>query len=430
MTIRCRNSHGIKFCILLGIIASAVIAADAPAPKAENPQADAGLSSAEAKKLPQLTVAALPAHIGLAAGEEWSRVTYQFANLSPQDFQIVGRSAFFHSLETDWQSRVIGPIATDVKLPSLSQTDWKDTPQIPAEIVAQAQQAGALEGKELLFVQNFTLKSPAGEITHVSVTIVFRVDAEPPATEHMELPHYDVTVLNALRADKAKGAQLAKFLEFAEGSYGKLSTVLGFTPHSGRKVPLHVISYGGYSHYQAGRGGYVNMPCDVIESQGTSEWLFVAYPHELTHYFLLEEFPDPPRWFIEGPASFFGTKVAGQLGYQGMVKEDRKKIAGWAAEYASHRQQYVFTDVWPGDGGEPGEGYALGLGRGYELCAKLEELCGPDFFRHVFQYMHEARVSFTGAKTEKERIEILLGAMQAQSSEDLWAFFEKEGFKR
>ena len=39
-------------------------------------------------------------------------------------------------------------------------------------------------------------------------------------------------------------------------------------------------------------------------------------------------------------------------------------------------------------------------------------------------------VSFRGAKTETARNEILLGAMQTPTDNDLWAFFATEGFRR
>ena len=53
----------------------------------------------------------------------------------------------------------------------------------------------------------------------------------------------------------------------------------------------------------------MNIPCDTVESQASSEWLWVAFPHELTHYFLLQEFPDRKfdirarAWHLEGMSS-------------------------------------------------------------------------------------------------------------------------------
>ena len=72
---------------------------------------------------------------------------------------------------------------------------------------------------------------------------------------------------------------------------------------------------------------------------------------------------------------------------------------------------------------------SLAMGRAYEICTKLEALCGPDFFQKVFRHMRESRVSFRGAKTETARNEILIHAMQTQTGQDLWAFFAAEGFR-
>ena len=175
----------------------------------------------------------------------------------------------------------------------------------------------------------------------------------------------------------------------------------------------------------------MNIPCEVVESQADSEWLWVAYPHELTHYFLLQEFPDPPRWFIEGPASFFGNKVSAQLHREKIAEEDRQKILDWGKKYSEAGYDYLFQQAWPKDGpeGNLSEMGSYGMGRAYELCMKLEALCGEGFFRNVFHYMHENGVTFRDSKTQAARNEILIGAMQTQTDKDLWAFFAAEGFK-
>ena len=377
----------------------------------------------------QLKVAADPAELVLHASEDW-HATYRFSNTTAEDFRVVERTAYFHSLKTAWQSKLIGPVATGLKLSALGSAEWKDTPPaLRSEVLDQARKAGALDDGQLLFVQNFTLRAASGETRHVAATIVVRTDEDPSPTERIDLPHHQVTVLRSLRTDPGKNAQLAKLLTFAEAAYGKLEGIVGFVPNGGRKIPLHITAYGGFPHYRSGKGGFLNIPCEVLESQETSEWLFVAYPHELAHYFLLEEFPNPPRWFIEGPASFFGTKVAEALGYKEMTREDRRKILGWAAEYTAQNQQYLFSETWPGDGSTPGKGYALGLGRGYALCGKLEDVCGSEIFPNLFRYLHQSRTVFSAAQSERERINLLIGAMQTQTTQDVWAVFAQEGFR-
>ncbi len=382
-------------------------------------------------ELPQLDVAATPARVPLRAGEEWARVMYCFRNSSPQEFEVVSRSAFFHSLEGTWQSDVIGPIPTTLKLPALSQTDWEDRAWMRPQILVAAVQAKALADKELLLVQGFTLRSPDGETAHVSATIIFRVEAEVAPSERVETKHFDVTVLKALRQDEMKAKQLAALLNFADRSYDSLAEVLGFAPHEGRKVPLRITTYGGSPYYQSAEGGYVNIPCDVLESQSTSDWLWVVFPHELTHYFFLEVFPNPPRWFVEGPASFFGNKVSEKLGHAATAAADRAKILGWAKRYPGDEPRYLFEARWPEDrpGSRAGEAGSPAMGEAYRLCMEIEALDGADFFVKVFAHMRENGVSFSNVRDAKARNAILVGAMQSQSLHDLWAFFAKEGFQ-
>ena len=401
---------------LFGGITRAASPADAPAPAAESPAAIA------------LTVE--PASATLRPGEEWIAVTYRLRKLDVSEVQVQESTSFFHSLKGSWQSEPVTKPRTDLKFSQTQEIEWKERIQLPREVLERAQKAGAIDHGDLLYVQSFALLSPAGEVSHVSTSVVLHVPGEPPATDHIELPHYQVTVLRSLRETAARRAQLAKLLTFAEAAYEKLSAIVGFTPNAGRKVPLHITGYGGFAHYQPQRGGYVSIPCDVLESQSASEWLYVAYPHELTHYFLLEEFPNPPRWFIEGPASFFGTKVADALGYTDVARDDRARIMAWAANYTAQRHHYLFTEYWPGDAASPGEEYAFGLGRGYELCEKLEQYCGPDIFRDLFRHLHQAGASLPRPRTEKERNEMLIAALQSQTKRDLRAFFAREGFSR
>jgi hypothetical protein len=58
----------------------------------------------------------------------------------------------------------------------------------------------------------------------------------------------------------------------------------------------------------------------------------------------------------------------------------------------------------------------------------LEKLCGPDFFVRLFRSMHDSQIQFPKEAADKERTAIMLGAMQALTTEDVWAFFAREGY--
>ena len=126
-----------------------------------------------------------------------------------------------------------------------------------------------------------------------------------------------------------------------------------------------------------------------------------------------------------------GNKVSAQLHREKIAEEDRQKILDWGKKYSEAGYDYLFQQAWPKDGpeGNLSEMGSYGMGRAYELCMKLEALCGEGFFRNVFHYMHENGVTFRDSKTQAARNEILIGAMQTQTDKDLWAFFAAEGFK-
>lgn len=177
----------------------------------------------------------------------------------------------------------------------------------------------------------------------------------------------------------------------------------------------------------------MSIPWQVVEAQDGIQFLFVVYPHELAHYFLMTRFPDAPKWFIEGPASYFGNKVAVDLGYKDSALHDRKKILGFSSQYKANHSTYCFDPVWPEDQGRndnPNDVHSYGFGYAYEICMELEDLCGNDFFPKVFRHMEKTNLDFTKAKDEREKNRLLIEAFQSQTKNDIWGYFEKKGFKR
>jgi hypothetical protein len=371
-------------------------------------------------ELPRLEVSVDPTRIIVPTDTNSVKLKYTFHNVTSKKYEIVERSAFFHSFDTNWQSGIIGPIRGGQDLPALADGSWEDEALIFPEVVEDAKQSGALSSGELLLVQTFTLQAPDGSKTHVSASVVLKL-GKAARVRTLKRKHFDVTVADSLFQDAENTNRLSDFLEFADAAYEQLAKVLGYVPHDGKKIPLRLVARGGTPHYQP-TVGYLSIPLEVALNADESGWVWVALPHEITHYFLLEDFPNPPRWFVEGPASFFGNKVSDALHYDKITAADRKKILGWGNDYETRTKTFLFEQDWPKDS------YALGLGRGYFLCTELEKLCGPDFFANLFRYLHENHIQFPREATENERMAIMLGAMQALTTEDLWAFFAREGY--
>ena len=227
--------------------------------------------------------------------------------------------------------------------------------------------------------------------------------------------------------------RLQKFLQFANQSFESLSNVLGIAPAGNGRIPMEVGLAGGNPVYYARPLPHISIPWNVVEQQEGIQYLFVVFPHELAHYFLLTKFPRPPRWFIEGPASYFGNEVASALGYREAALYDRKKILGFAAQYQTNHSLYCFTRTWPEDSGRndnPDDIHSCGFGYAYKTCLELEQLCGDDFFRRVFQHMEAEGVDFSAAKDEYRKNCLLIGAFQSQTTNDVWAYFSKAGFTK
>jgi prepilin-type processing-associated H-X9-DG protein len=90
----------------------------------------------------------------------------------------------------------------------------------------------------------------------------------------------------------------------------------------------------------------------MVGQKGGLGCLFVLYPHELGHYFLMTRFANPPKWFTEGPASFFGDKVAKTLGQEPSAVYNRQKLLGFAQKYIQNHCTYCFEARWPEDTGK------------------------------------------------------------------------------
>lgn len=403
--------------LLPGLIAIRAAAAEGPATNAP---------------APQLSVE--PKEVRLKPGQQWVPLTYTLNNGPGARFAVENRFAHFESDPAGWRSALIGPYPMAVEMPQNSSSTIKDNAYIPIEILQEALRAGALTNGRLVLAQGFTFKpNPAG-ITNLTARITFVLDY--PATDVSETNFntewHEVTALKQFTDDTQRMVRLRTMLGYADKSYGALTNELGFQPAGGAKVPLSVNSFDGFPCFMGGPRPHMAIPWNVVEAQEGIQFLFVVYPHELAHYFLMTRFPDPPKWFVEGPASYFGNKVALALGYRESAAHDRKKILGFAAEYKAKGCTYCFEPSWPEDQGRndnPNDVHSYGFGYAYEICMELDELCGEGFFPKVFRHMEAAKLDFSRARDENEKNRLLVEAMQSQTKKDLRAYFAKKGFK-
>jgi hypothetical protein len=392
--------------------------------------------AAEATNQPlllQLSVA--PAVVKLKAGQHWAPLKYTLNNGSGTQFTIESRFAHFESVSREWKSALIGPFGMGTVLPGTASMTMDDNAYVPMEILQEALRAGALGTGQIVLAQSYVFKTNPAGVSNLTTRVTFEMDYPPAsiAPTNFLTQCYEVTALKQFTDDPQKLPRLKTMLDYADKSHGALTKALGFSPAGDGKIPLWVNTYDGFPCYSPAPRPHMAIPWNVVEAQEGIQFLFVVYPHELAHYFLMTRFPNMPKWFGEGPASFFGNQVARALDYRESAEHDRKKILGFAAQYKANKCTYCFEPVWPEDQGKndnPGDVHSYGFGYAYEICLELEQLCGEDFFPKVFRHMEAKNFDFSKAKDERARNVLLIEAFQSQTSKDLWSYFATKGFKK
>lgn len=404
--------------IVAGLVGIPILAAEEPATKPAAPQLDVR-----------------PAEVRLKEGQQWANLTYTLNNGPGTKFAIVNRFARFESVPPAWTSDLIGPFPMSLELPPNSSSTTPDNAYIPVEILQQALEANVLTNGKIVLAQSFTFKENPAGVSNLTARVTFVLDypvAEIQGT-NFSTPCYEVTALRQFTENPQKMARLRAMLDYAEKSHAALRKELGIQLSVSPKVPLWINTFEGFPCYLPSPRPHLSIPWQIVEAQDGIQFLFVVYPHELAHYFLMTRFPNPPKWFVEGPASFFAYKVAMALGYQESAAHDRKKILGFADQYKAKHCTYCFEASWPEDQGRndnPQDVHSYGFGYAYEICTELDRLCGDDFFPKVFQYMEKAKLDFSKAKDEHQKNRLLIEAFQSQTRKDLWAYFAKKGFHR
>ncbi len=387
---------------------------------------------APADLAPKLSVE--PLEVRLKPGQEWVPLKYGIGNPGSAGFRVEHRSARFESVTPGWKSSLIGPFPMEVDLPPVSGASIQDNAYVPIEILQEALKAGALESGKIVLAQTFSFKSNAvaNELT-ARVTFVLDYPASDISPTNFCTQWYEVTTLKRFVEDAQKMAQLRVMLDYADKSHDALVKELGFDAAGKGKIPLWINSLSGSPCYVPTPLPHMSIPWNIVESQDGIQFLFVVYPHELAHYFLMTRFPNPPRWFVEGPASFFAYNVALALGYKESAAHDRKKILGFSEQYKARKCTYCFEPLWPEDQGRndnPNDVHSYGFGYAYEICLELEKRCGKDFFARAIQSMSKKEFDFSGTSSEHEKNVRLIQAMQSETKEDLWAYFATKGFKK
>lgn len=382
---------------------------------------------------PKLSVE--PAQVVLKPGEQWARLTYTLNNGPGLPYIIENRFAHFESDPPGWKSDLIGPFGMGLAMPINSSVTIQDSAYVPVEILQQALQAGALTNGRVVLAQGFTLKSNPPGLSNLTARVTFVLDY--PVSDirptNFNTAWYEVTALQRFTDDPSKMGRLRTMLDYADKSRDALTKELGIVPPGEGKIPLWINSFDGAPCYSPVPRPHMSIPWNVVEAQEGIQFLFVVYPHELAHYYLMTRFPNMPKWFVEGPASFFGNKVALALGYTESAAHDRKKILGFAAQYKAKNCTYCFEPSWPEDQGRndnPDDVHSYGFGYAYEICLELEQLCGEDFFAKAFKHMEAEKVDFSKAKDEHEKNVMLIEAFQSQTKKDLWAYFARKGFRK
>ncbi len=303
--------------------------------------ADQKFAETLASLAPKLSVE--PTEVKLNPDQEWVPLKYGIGNSGSVGFRIEHRSVRFESVPPGWKSSLIGPFPMGLELPPISGSSIQDNAYVPIEILQEALKAGALKSGKIVLAQTFTFKTNAvvSELT-ARVTLVLGYSVTDISPTNFSTQYYDVTTVRRFVEDPQKMAKLRIMLEYADKAHDALAKELGFDAAGKGKIPLWINSVDGYPCYLPNPVPHMSIPWNIVDSQEGIQFLFVVYPHELTHYFLMTRFPNPPKWFVEGPASFFGNNVALALGYKESAAHDRKKILGFSEQSQTQAMYLLF----------------------------------------------------------------------------------------
>jgi len=381
---------------------------------------------------PSLKLSVAPDAVALKAGQHSVKVVYTFTNGTATTMKIKERYAHFECIPPWLTAPVMGPFPTSLDIPARGVVCWSNDAYVEPLMTRQALKDGFWPTGKLVLAQSFSVVANEYGVTDVTAKVTFGLGY--PALDLTNFPagYYDVTALKAFIDDPDERALLMRLLDFAERAPAALSNVLGICPDPRKKIPLFINSFEGVCHYNPNPEPHISMPWWMVGQKGGIGGLFAVYPHELAHYFLMTRFPSPPKWFIEGPASFFGNKVTRALGHEPSAVYQHQKLLGFAQKYIHDHCTYCFDARWPEDTGEndnPDDIHSYGYGYAYQICLELEQLCGEDFFRKVFHHMDKTSLDFTKAPGEHEKNRLLIEAFQSQTRQNLRKFFAEKGFK-
>ena len=350
---------------------------------------------------------------------------YIFHNNTTNKIVFFSREAYFASSDGIWTSGIIGPFDTPAVVNPGDKWIFNDEIFVPSDVIDSIIDEGKMDGEKFAFVQIFHYTNH-----HIHCEIVVRWTVKLDYSQwhqdivKKETPYYKVQINPAYFSNSAASERLDSFLGYFYKVYSGLEKTLGYLPIGGGKIKLKLTEWGGFPYFApAASGPFVSIPASLIVNN--DDWLYVVFPHELTHYFLLTEFPNPPRWMMEGPASYFAGKVCAALGYQKIAVDDGVKISKWGAEYAAEGKDYLFTDDWPQD--NTGD-HPLGFGRAFQLMGDIEKLCGSDIFSRMFAQWKQDGFRFPAGKSSMEKTALVIDSLVKLSGKDVMKLFREYGY--
>jgi len=351
---------------------------------------------------------------------------YEFYNNSGEKLTLSASSEYFASSDGEWKSEPNGLVGHSAAVNPDEKLIVDGLFLIPFDTVYQMYQAGKLPNGELQYVQEFNYRNGSQDAV---LTVKWKVKLNVPAGDivlfETNTMHFDVLAESSYFKTAPSMESMRTFLGFCDQVYSGMEKVLGYQPMDGKKISLTVTEWAGFPYFTDHHptSPYLSIPASLIIDK--NPWLNVVLPHELCHFFLLTEFPNPPRWMSEGPASFFAGKVCAKLGYRESANEDSAKISAWGDQYQENGQNYLFTSSWPSD--NPGD-HPLGFGRAFQLMGDIEKLCGADIFAKLFAAWKKDGFSFPPEKNDADKTALVIDSLEKLSGKDVKGLFVSYGY--
>ena len=383
-----------------------------------------------------------PIRASIALNDRFILCKYAIRNETDKDITIFRNTTRYYAWDGTPIFEFPSVIANQWTIPAGAKRVADGVLDVPIEAIYRLGQTMSDPSNEIALKTEFCYSNDETTNGIVSAIAAFKLEDDLLpllSVSNVQLKRFEMLIARKYIDKPENRERIERYFGFMDRSYESLSNVLGFAPSDERKIRVIVVDESSMSQmvkrqseqYIQISWAHIDEPWiwRLFNESGGKEMPLFIFAHELTHYFLFWLMPQSPRWFIEGPASFFGGSVCRQLGIVNSADMEQKRLRKFAVYYRDHGCDFLFKYEWPVRWAMIGS-YELGSGISFELMEDIERVGGKDVFRRMFADMQTNAIELAEVKDYRYWNEILIRRLNAQSVSNLVPVFEKYGYEK